>query len=215
MSALAQALLEFQKNSPDLHRDATNPHFQSKFLSLEGLMGKVLPAANTCGLVISQFPTTVENGQGPKPALRTRITHAQSGEFLEDVMLLMAEKEGPQAQGSALTYARRYSLMSALGLVADEDDDGNSASKGNTHDAYVKATKDATKPSEAVVHFGKNKGTPLGKLTLNQLTWYANEWKIQDDPSEYDHHLKAAALALLAGDDSEFSSDPYPDVPFA
>ena len=89
------------------------------------------------------------------------------------------------------------------------------ARSGDDHDAYVKATQEATKPSEAVVHFGKNKGKTLGSLTLNQLTWYANEWKIQDDPSEYDHHLKNAAVSLLAGDDSEFTADPYPDVPFA
>jgi ERF superfamily protein len=121
MSALAQALLEFQKNAPDLHRDATNPHFQSKFLSLEGLMAKVIPAANAAGLVISQSPTTVDTF----PALRTRIIHAESGEEIEDVMLLMPGKQDPQGQGSAITYARRYSLMAALGLVADEDDDGN------------------------------------------------------------------------------------------
>lgn len=75
-------------------------------------------------------------------------------------------------------------------------------------------TPKALKPSEVTIHFGKNKGTALKDLTLNQLTWYAQEWKIQEDPSEYDHHLKTAAVALLAGDDTPFDVDPYPDVPF-
>ena len=228
MSALAQALLEFQKNAPDLHRDATNPHFQSKFLSLEGLMAKVIPAANAAGLVISQSPTTVDTF----PALRTRIIHAESGEEIEDVMLLMPGKQDPQGQGSAITYARRYSLMAALGLVADEDDDGNrsaaevtsavdgaagsspSAAENPAEAAYQAAVAagraDGALPSDQVVHFGKNKGTRLGDLTPRQLAWYATEWKLQDDPSEYDHRLKQAAVALNAGDNS-----PDFDIPFA
>ena len=72
----------------------------------------------------------------------------------------------------------------------------------------------ALKPSEVAIHFGKNKGVKLGELTLQQLEWYANRWQVQEDPSEYDHHLKAAAVALLAGDDEPFKVDPYPDVPF-
>ena len=209
MSELAQALLEFQKNSPDLHRDATNPHFQSKFLSLEGLMGAVRPVANACGLVIAQYPTYIESPQGPVPALKTELIHAESGQTAAWTMLLMAEKDGPQAQGSALTYARRYSLMSALGLVADEDDDGNGASKRDPQDELVTASQDATKPSELPIHFGKNKGIGVGSLSKNQLTWYAQEWKVQDDPSDYDHKLKAAAIALLSGNDK-----PFDDVPF-
>jgi hypothetical protein len=224
VSALAVALLAFQQSAPDLHRDATNPHFGNKFLSMEGLMGKVLPVANGCGLVVTQFPTTV-NGQGPKPALRTRITHAESGEFLEDVMLLMPGKDDPQGQGSAITYARRYSLMAALGLVADEDDDGNAAARSGAGsgrastesspapDDYLAATEQAQRvgalPSEQIVHFGKNKGTPLSALTPAQLRWYATEWKVQDDPSDYDHRLKQAAIALHAGNDS-----PDFDLPF-
>ena len=44
-------------------------------------------------------------------------------------MILHLPKSDPQGQGSAVTYARRYSYMSVLGLVADEDDDGNKASQ--------------------------------------------------------------------------------------
>ena len=75
-------------------------------------------------------------------------------------------------------------------------------------------TPKALKPSEVEIHFGKNRGVKLGELTLQQLEWYANSWQIQDDPSEYDHHLKTAAVALLGGDDEPFNVDPYPDVPF-
>ena len=70
------------------------------------------------------------------------------------------------------------------------------------------------KPSEYVVHFGKNRGVLLGALTAAQLRWYANEWVVQDTPSDYDLRLKAAAVALHAGEDAPLSSDPYPEVPF-
>lgn len=76
----------------------------------------------------------------------------------------------------------------------------------------------AQKPSELPVHFGKNRGVLLGSLTDQQLGWYAHQWKIQEDPSEYDTLLKASAVALASGEDRPFNQepdeDPFPDVPF-
>lgn len=171
MSALAQALLAFQADAPALQRDAINPHFRSKFISLESLMTAVVPVANKHGLVITQFPTVVDG----QPALRTRIVHAESGESLEDRMLLMPAKTDPQGQGSAITYARRYALMAALGLVADEDDDGNAASKSgaeprrSTPAASVKtggspAGDPATEASAPETPFKAPKGPRGGKV---------------------------------------------------
>jgi hypothetical protein len=53
----------------------------------------------------------------------------KSGQFIADTALLHLVKDDPQAHGSAMTYLRRYSYMAILGLVADEDDDGNAASQ--------------------------------------------------------------------------------------
>jgi hypothetical protein len=83
------------------------------------------------------------------------------------------------------------------------------ARAGDEQDQLVADSQAANKPSELPIHFGKNKGIRLGSLSLNQLTWYAQEWKVQDDPSDYDHKLKAAAIALLSGNDK-----PFDDVPF-
>lgn len=228
MSELAKALLAFQKDAPEIQSDSINPHFKNRYPSLLKLFEKVNPKLNALGLIVLQFPTTVGNGGDPRPALRTRIEHAESGEFLEDVMLLMPGKEDPQGQGSAITYARRYSLMAALGLVADEDDDGHAASTGTagrghaggsprpaapfseyrpnmTEEQYLRLVAYAegaeAKPSDQVVHFGKMKGVMLGEMTPEQVSWWANEWKVQDEPSDYDHRLKQAALALHAGKD--------------
>jgi hypothetical protein len=124
VSNLATALLEAQKAMPHVRKDDENPHFKNKFASLNAVLDTVLPILNDKGLVLSQLPTAVDG----QPALRTVVIHAESGESIEDTMLLVLAKNDPQAQGSALSYARRYSILSTLGLVT-EDDDGAAASK--------------------------------------------------------------------------------------
>ena len=126
--ALAAALVKAQADMPALQRDKLNPHFKSRYLSLESLLGEVLPVLNGNGLALVQLPTASFSPDGAAlPSLRTILVHGESGESIETTMLLLASKSDPQGQGSAITYARRYSLMSMLGLSADEDDDGNAA----------------------------------------------------------------------------------------
>ena len=115
-----------QKAMPHIPLDATNPHFHSSFVSLPGLLAAIRPTLNDCGLVLTQWPTALEDGT---PALRTRLMHGETGEYIEDTMPLLLAKADPQGQGSAITYARRYSLMSALGIAGDTDDDGNAGSR--------------------------------------------------------------------------------------
>jgi hypothetical protein len=122
---LYEALHAVQAELPTLQKDAINPHFGNSYITLKELMSKLLPILNGHGLVVLQLPTVVSPGV---PGLRTVITHAKSGQTLSEAMPLVLGKQDPQGQGSALTYARRYSLMSILGLVADEDDDGNAGS---------------------------------------------------------------------------------------
>ena len=123
---LAQALIAFQAEAPRIPLDGANPHFNSKFASLAGVMDAVRPVLARNGLALLQHPTCAGTVENPLPALRTTLIHV-SGEREEDVMLLAVEKAGPQAQGAALTYARRYAALAILGLVGDEDDDANSA----------------------------------------------------------------------------------------
>jgi len=120
--SLAAALLEAQKEAPALQRNAVNPHFGNRYVSLEELMAAILPVLHKHDLLLVQLPTTSLGGE---PGLRTRIEYVPTGEWVEDTMPLMLAKRDPQGQGSALTYARRYALMAILGLVADKDDDGN------------------------------------------------------------------------------------------
>lgn len=99
--------------------------------------------------------------------------------------------------------------------VASADEVRN-RSNGDSFTELPTISEDA-RPSEYVIHFGKNRGTLLSSLTPAQLRWYANEWQVQEEPSDYDLRLKAAAVALNAGDDTPMNSVPrdMADVPFA
>lgn len=122
-------------------------------------------------------------------------------------MPLVLQKQDPQGQGSGITYARRYAAMAILGLVADEDDDGNAATRpsapATATPAKTSTFQGPTNPVDTAgvsVHFGKNAGRPLSSLTKNQVKWYAETW--EPDPartSPEDLALKAAAVQLHGG----------------
>lgn len=96
---------------------------------------------------------------------------------------------------------------------AGSDSADGTAPDNPAEEAYQAAVAagrlDGALPSDQAIHFGKNKGVKLGELTPAQLRWYATEWQLQEDPSEYDHRLKRAAVALNAG-----MNNPDFDLPF-
>ena len=123
---IAKALAKFQADIKDPARDKDNPYFQSKYVALDGLLDAVRPVLAANGLSFIQSP--VSNGQ--HMGVATLLMH-ESGEWIEsDPFMLHAVKNDPQAGGSAITYARRYSLSSVLGVAWDDDDDANMATKG-------------------------------------------------------------------------------------
>lgn len=124
--AFAGALLAVQKELPKLQKDAINPHFKNRYISLDSLMAAIRPVLSKHGLVWITTPCRDEQGE---PALSYRLVHADSGEFEGGTMPLLLTKQDPQGLGSAITYARRYSITAMLGLVADEDDDANAGSE--------------------------------------------------------------------------------------
>lgn len=124
MKNLLNALASFQKDPTIIGKTEDNPYFSSKYVPLDKLMLRVREKLNEHGLTITQYPTTVEGGF---PALATMLFHAESGEYLETIARLILVKDDPQAQGSAITYMRRYSIESILGIVTTKDDDANQA----------------------------------------------------------------------------------------
>jgi hypothetical protein len=131
MKNIASALVRAQRGFAPALKTSTNPHFRSKYVDLAGCVEAVVDALNSAGIALVQ--RTSEDSTGV--TVETVFVH-ESGEMLECGKLhVPASKQDPQGFGSALTYARRYSLMAACG-IAPEDDDGNAASK-----VKVSATK--------------------------------------------------------------------------
>jgi hypothetical protein len=131
MKNIASALVRAQRGFAPALKTSTNPHFRSKYVDLAGCIEAVVDALNAAGIALIQ--RTSEDNTGV--TVETVFVH-ESGEMMECGKLhVPAAKQDPQGYGSALTYARRYSLMAAAG-IAPEDDDGNAASK-----VKVSATK--------------------------------------------------------------------------
>ena len=124
---LYEAVRAVQAAVGTLPKDGTNPHYSSKYTTLEKIVETVRPLLVEHGLVWMTFPT---RNAADQPSLRYELTHAPSGAHVGDTVPLMIERTSPQGLGSALTYMRRYTLCAVLDLVADEDDDGEAAGKG-------------------------------------------------------------------------------------
>lgn len=111
---------------------------QYRYACLATVIDTVKPVLARHGLAVMQAASTGQHG----PVLTTTVLHS-SGQWLEAGALeLPAGKQDAQGWGSALSYARRYSLLAVAGVTADEDDDGQAASKPAT------AKKPAAVPAE-------------------------------------------------------------------
>lgn len=118
---LTQGLAKFHAMVGRISKDAKNPFFKSNYASLPHIITEVAEPLEKAGLVIAQFP----DGDG----LTTILIHADSGEYMMATYTLQVVRQNdPQAQGSALSYARRYGLTSVLNL-AISDDDGEAATR--------------------------------------------------------------------------------------
>jgi hypothetical protein len=124
MKNIATALVKAQKAFGPALKTSTNPHFRSRYADLSACVEAVIEGLNGAGIALIQ--RTSEDLTGV--TVETVFIH-ESGEMLECGKLhVPASKQDPQGYGSALTYARRYSLMAACG-IAPEDDDGNAATR--------------------------------------------------------------------------------------
>jgi len=134
MKEIASALVKAQREFGPALKSSTNPHFRSKYADLSACIEAVITALNNHGIYLMQL--TEEHEGGVK--VSTTFIH-ESGEQLSGGSLFMpAIKQDAQGYGSALSYARRYSLMAACSL-STEDDDGNQATKTAPPQAIPKA----------------------------------------------------------------------------
>jgi len=122
--AIAGAMVKAQMAFGPALKTSQNPHFKSRYADLSACVEAVIEALNANGIALIQRTLPCESGV----TVETVFLHT-SGETLSSGPLhVPAQKQDAQGYGSALTYARRYSLMAACG-IAPEDDDGNQASR--------------------------------------------------------------------------------------
>jgi hypothetical protein len=145
---LASALNKAQADMSGAKKGSKNPFFKSSYADLNSVVDAVRIPFSENGLSYSQFPIFRDGFVG----VETILMH-ESGEFMSSELLLPMTKQDPQAAGSAITYARRYSLQAIAGIPA-EDDDGNSASQ---------STK-KTEPQISIVDVAKECGWTLEQV---------------------------------------------------
>lgn len=121
--SLASALSAAQAEFKDPYRASTNPHFKSKYADLQSTLAAVRPVLARHGLAVVQA-TTYEAGT---LLLVTRLLWRD--QQIVGYYPVIPVRADPQGYGSAMTYARRYTLASLLGVASDPDDDGNAASE--------------------------------------------------------------------------------------
>jgi hypothetical protein len=105
-------------------KTSTNPHFKSRYADLSACVEAVIDSLHKNGFALLQKTHECETGV----AVETILMHESGEQISGGILRVPASKLDPQGYGSALTYARRYSLMAVCG-IAPEDDDGNAASK--------------------------------------------------------------------------------------
>lgn len=124
MKQIAQALVKSQKQFGPALKTSSNPHFKSRYADLAACVEAVVDALNDNGIALIQQTHECDDGV----IVETVFVHESGETYSAGKLHVPAAKQDPQGYGSALTYARRYSLMAACG-IAPEDDDGNAATR--------------------------------------------------------------------------------------
>lgn len=123
---------------PSIKFDSKNPHFKNEYASLDSILTEVIPVLRVNGLCLTQ-PVINESGAY---LVRSTVTDPDTSDFIHsDFPILSKDVTNPQAMGSGVTYAKRYSISALLGIRTGEDDDGHVATKGAINNSSGSNTK--------------------------------------------------------------------------
>lgn len=173
MKELATAMAKAQGQIKTALKDSKNPHFKSSYADLTSVWDACREALTKNGFSVIQ---RTDFDAGGEVWLETMLLHS-SGEHIASRYPLRPAKQDPQGYGSAITYARRYCLAAIVGVVADEDDDGNAASQRNGNHAPPQEDTGIT----AAKAFVRRSVKEIGSLTSEKAL---AEWK-----GKWDGHL--------------------------
>ena len=123
-ATLLPALFNFQSLVDPIKKTGENEHLHSTYADLVSVWAAIRAPLEQCGLLVLQEPHP--NARGAM--VTTTVIHVESGEWRRSTLFIPARKADAQAFGSALTYCRRYGVMTVLGLLTT-DDDGHAATE--------------------------------------------------------------------------------------
>lgn len=124
INELAAALSKAQGEMKNASKDGLNPHLKSKYATLGSIWDACREPLSKHGLSASQLISQ----EGESVFLTTILMHS-SGQWIKSTVSVIAGKPTPQALGSSITYMRRYSLASIIGVTAGDDDDAEESQK--------------------------------------------------------------------------------------
>ena len=167
------AFVKAQQGFAPALKTSINPHFKSRYADLAACVEAVIDSLNSNGIGLVQKSHPDDNGV----TIETIFIHTSGESMTGGTLHVPASKHDAQGYGSALSYARRYSLMAACG-IAPEDDDGNSAT--NTAPA---------KPASS---------SPVSVDTFS---------KLDSDTQDYLRSVAAQVITLLSRNDAAGACD--------
>lgn len=139
MKEISTAFVKAQKEMSNAVKGSKNPFFKSSYADLNSVREAVLPVLNSHGIAVLQPIVNLEG----KNYVKTILLH-ETGESMESFTEIVYSKANDaQAQGSGISYARRYGLQSFV-CIGAEDDDGNNAVKQPTGKTAEEKLKEAT-----------------------------------------------------------------------
>ena len=141
---LIKALIKARGEFAPVVKDGKNPHFKSRYATLDSVVEAITPALLKNGLILLQ---PISQGEDGGMVLITQLWH-ESGERFE-FKFVLPQLADLQKMGSAITYARRYSILSLLGIAPEDDDDGNATIPQSTQ-------RPAQTPAYTVANRGTN-----------------------------------------------------------
>ncbi len=169
LNEIATALAKAQGAIINPGKDSTNPHFQSRYADLAAGLNAIRASLSSNGIAIVQATSM----DGDVMMLETRLTHS-SGQWIASDYPVCKFPTKHQEAGSALTYARRYSLFSMVGIAGD-DDDGNEASKDATPAPQRKAAP-TREPSLSSAESADRRDAMLESISALTTREALHEW---------------------------------------
>jgi hypothetical protein len=215
INELAKALAAAQGEMVNPLTDKPNPFFKSKYLTLAGLIDAIRGPLSKHGLAYVQ---TTELGE-QFLFVRTTLMHT-SGQWIESEYPIIIDVAKPQTMGSAMTYAKRYSLGALLGIAAEEDDDANTLHpeknpNGNGYKPIATYPKKDSRAPFAKLDQQIDKFTSLDELSAWRGTTTAERNKLDADfRQDLDFNYIVHGLAIAESEAAlyAFYKDAYKNI---